>query len=71
MPCAELLQADSGVLSKQLMSLDLSKGVKHELKRLKHRVTSAFARERCFLAKECRGTMRQLHPTQSYSGILS
>lgn len=67
MPCAELLQANSGVLSKLLMNLGLSKGVKREAKWLEHGVTSASARERRFLAEGHKGTKRQLHPTQSYS----
>lgn len=69
--CAELLQANSRVLSKLLMNLGLSKGVKHEAKWLEHGVTSASAREQRFLAERRKGTKRQLHPMQSYSGSLS
>lgn len=71
MPCAELLQANSGVLSKLLMSLGLSKGVKHEAEWLEHGVISASAGEQRFLAEGHTGTKGQLHPTQSCSGSLS
>lgn len=53
------------------MDLGLSKGVKCEAMWLEHGVPSAFARERCFLAEGHKGTKRQLHPMQSYSGSLS
>jgi len=65
-PCTELLQANSGVLSKVLMNSGLGQGAEREAKWLEHGAASA--RERCLLAEGRKGTERQWHPMQSYSG---